>query len=147
MEKAFIISIVLLVLLMTNSRENTYSLHIKVENLQNSKGTVVLALYNKEGSIPDEKLKKYYKKEQVTIADKKAELTFSNLPRGLYAVTILHDENNNEKIDKKFMLPLPEEGIGFSNYNDFGLNKRPNFKNASFNLNKDTTIAVKVIYK
>lgn len=147
MEKAFIISVVLFVILMANSKTNTYSLSIKVENLHNSKGTAVFALYNKEGSIPDEKLKKYYKKEQVTIVDKKAEFIFSNLPNGLYAVTILHDENNNEKIDKKFMLPLPEEGIGFSNYNDFGLNKRPNFKNASFSLNKDTTIVVKVIYK
>lgn len=45
------------------------------------------------------------------------------------------------------MLPLPDEGVGFSNYGDFGLSNRPNFKNASFNLTKDTAIVVKVIYK
>ena len=81
------------------------------------------------------------------IENRNAKVVFNNLPEGSYAVTVLHDENNNGKIDKKFMLPLPKEGVGFSNYIDFGLSNRPNFKDASFNLNSDKTITVKVIYK
>jgi uncharacterized protein (DUF2141 family) len=38
-----------------------YSLTIEVENLRNSKGVLQVALYNKDGSIPDEQYKNYYK--------------------------------------------------------------------------------------
>ena len=89
----------------------------------------------------------YYKKKIASISNNKARVTFAGLPEGQYAATILHDENNNEKIDKKFMLPLPSEGVGFSNYDDFGLNNRPNFKKVSFNIVKDTSITIKAIYK
>lgn len=147
MEKALIIGLALFFTALTNTNTSSYALSVKVNGLKNSEGTVIFALYNKKGSIPDEKLKNFYKKESVSIVDEKSEVTFNNLPKGLYAVTILHDENKNEKIDKKFMLPLPDEGVGFSKYNDFGLTNRPNFKNASFNLNTDTTIVVKIIYK
>ncbi|WP_339629386.1 DUF2141 domain-containing protein [uncultured Maribacter sp.] len=129
-----------------NTQER-YSLTVTTENLKNSEGTLFFSLYNTEGSFPDEKLERYYKKKSVTIDDKSVKVTFNNLPKDNYAVTVLHDENNNGEIDKKFMLPLPKEGIGISNYDDFGLFNRPNFKDASFALNKGKTITVKVIYK
>jgi len=75
-----------------------------------------------------------------------ATFTFRNLPEGTYAANILHDENKNGKIDKKFMLPLPAEGIGFSNYESIGLSNRPKFSKASFGLNKNLTVNIKVIY-
>ena len=37
-----------------------YSLTIVVENLRNSKGVLQVALYNKDGSIPDEQYKNYF---------------------------------------------------------------------------------------
>lgn len=130
-----------------NAKSEVYNLTVNIENLKNTKGTLVFSLYNSEGSLPDEKFERYYKKKSVKIDDKSIKTTFNDLPKGNYAVTVLHDENNNGKIDKKFMLPLPKEGIGFSNYDDFGLSNRPNFKGASFDLQKDKSITVKVIYK
>jgi len=147
MEKIFILNIVLFVSTLTNISTDTYSLTVKANSLENSEGSVIFALYNKDGSIPDEKFRDYYIKEVVKIESRNAEFTFNNLPVGRYAIAILHDENNNGKLDKKFMFLLPNEGIGFSNYDDFGLTNRPNFKKASFNVNKDTVIAVKIIYK
>ena len=82
--------------------------------------------------------------EKVNINNGNAEYTFSNLPKGNYSVNILHDENNNGKIDKGLL--LPKEGIGFSNYSSIGLTNRPNFKKASFELTQNKTIKVKVIY-
>lgn len=122
------------------------NLHIavKVEKLQNSKGVVQFALYNKDGSIPDEDYRNYYRLEKAKIGNGKAEITFKNLPKGKYAVNILHDENNNGKIDKGLL--LPKEGIGFSNYQSIGLKNRPNFSKASFELNTDKTISVRIIY-
>jgi uncharacterized protein (DUF2141 family) len=124
-----------------------YSLTIKAEGFRKAEGEVLFALYNKDGSIPDEKYKNYFKKGISQIdKDGTATFTFKNLPKGNYAVNILHDENKNGKIDKKFMLPLPSEGIGFSNYKSIGLSNRPNFSKASFVVKNNMTIEINVIY-
>lgn len=134
----------IILLSFTAKEQNTFTLTVKVENLQNSKGEVQFTLYNTDGSIPDEYYKNYFKMDKSRIENGKAEITFSNLPKGTYAVSILHDENKNGKIDKGFI--LPKEGIGFSNYSSIGLTNRPDFKKASFELNQNKTIKVKVIY-
>lgn len=128
----------------SGNQEETFSLTVKVEKLQNSKGVVQFALYNKDGSIPDEDYKNYYRLEKAKIVNGKSDITFKNLPKGKYAVNILHDENNNSKIDKGLL--LPKEGIGFSNYQTIGLRNRPNFYKASFEINTDKTIYVTLIY-
>ena len=122
-----------------------YALTIKAKELRNSIGIVQFTLYNKVGSIPDEKYQAYYKQETATIIDGRSSVTFAGLPKGRYAVNALHDENKNGKIDKGLILPI--EGIGFSKYTSIGLTNRPNFAKASFMLNSDTTLVVKVIYK
>ena len=110
MKKFGIISSTLLVLFIFSSfsiePDPTFSLTIKVEQLRNSKGIVQFALYNKEGSIPDESFKKCYKILKAEIANGSSTITFHNIPTGKYAVNILHDENNNGKIEKGFILPL-----------------------------------------
>ncbi len=127
--------------------EETYSLTIKVEGLHNSNGEVLFALYHKDGSIPDEKYEKYFKKGISKINDQGiASFTFTNLPQGNYAASVLHDENKNGKIDKKFMLPIPKEGVGFSNYESIGLSNRPNFSKASFLVKSTMEKVVKMIY-
>ena len=126
------------------NRAETYSLTIKVNDLRNSEGIVQFALYNEEGSIPDEKYKKYYKKDIAAINGSTSSITFHDLPKGKYAVNILHDENKNGKIDKKFI--LPKEGLGFSNYTSIGFSNKPKFSKASFELDADVKKEVKVIY-
>lgn len=122
-----------------------YTLTINVEELHNSDGVVQFTLYNREGSIPDEKFKSFYKMEKAKISNGASTITFNDLPKGMYAINVLHDENENGKIDKKFILPT--EGIGFSNYSNIGLSNRPNFSKASFELDSDVTMSVKIIYK
>jgi len=122
-----------------------FTLTVKVENLRNSNGVVQFALYNKDRTIPDEYFKNCYKIKKGKIIDGKSESTFTNLSEGKYAVNILHDENNNSRIDKS--LVMPREGIGFSNYTAISLTNRPSFVKASFRLTTDSTIIVKAIYK
>ena len=95
----------------SNQAEKTFSLTVNVEKLRNYEGIVQFALYNKEGSIPDEDFKKCYKILKANIVNGSSTITFHGIPSGKYAVNILHDENNNGKIDKGFL--LPKEGIGF----------------------------------
>ncbi|MFN4763478.1 DUF2141 domain-containing protein [Gillisia sp. Q332] len=127
-------------------QENLYSVIINVENLRNSKGVVQYALYNRDGSIPDEKYERYYRKEIAEISNDRSTLTFNDLPEGKYAISILHDENENGKIDKKFLLPIPNEGVGISNYQSIGFSNRPNFSKASFPVDSNMTMDVKIIY-
>lgn len=122
----------------------TYSLTIEVKDLRNSTGAVQFALYNKDGTIPDEDYKQCCKILKGKIQKGTAKATFAGLPPGKYAVNILHDENENGEIDKGFILPI--EGIGFSNFQSIGFSNRPNFSKASFELKENKTINVKVIY-
>lgn len=125
-------------------KNSLYSLTIEVEELRNSTGLVQFTLYNKEGSLPDEKFKAYYRMGTSEINNHRATYTFYDLPKGVYAVNILHDENKNGKIDKGILLPI--EGVGFSNYNKIGLGNKPKFSKACFNLESNRTIKVKIIY-
>lgn len=128
----------------TQNDKTTYSLTIEVIGLRNSKGVVQYALYHKDGTIPDEHYKRYYKISTGTISNGTSSFTFTAIPAGKYAVNILHDENMNGKIDRGFILPI--EGLGFSNFQTIGLSNRPNFPKASFEVNGNKTVSVKVIY-
>jgi uncharacterized protein (DUF2141 family) len=139
---AFALSLTLYSFAKPNAK--TLSLTIEVKNLRSEKGVVQFALYNKDGSIPDEDYENYYKIVKGEIVNGSSTITFKNIPSGKYAVNILHDENKNGKIDKGFILPI--EGIGFSNFRSIGLTNRPNFSKASFELKENKTINVKVIY-
>lgn len=142
-----IICSVILFLLFTsfsNQADKTFSLTIKVEKLRNSEGIVQFALYNKDGSIPDENFKKCYKLLKANIVNSSSTITFQGIPAGKYAVNILHDENNNGIIDKGFI--LPKEGIGFSNFQTIGLSNKPSFQRASFDFNSDKIIKVTIVY-
>lgn len=122
----------------------TYSLTIEVNELRNIKGHVQFSLYNENGSIPDEYFKKYYKMKVGEINKNSSTITFDKIPAGKYAINILHDENKDGKIDKGWILPI--EGIGFSNIKSISLFNKPNFKKASFEVNTNKTIQVKIIY-
>jgi len=122
----------------------SFNLQVEANSLRNSKGVVTFYLYNKDNTIPDKNFQKFYKKQSSYIKNQKAVATFENLQEGNYAIVAFHDENNNGKVDKKFM--KPKEGIGFSNFSSISIFNKPNFKKASFFLNKDSKKSIKVIY-
>lgn len=140
----FVSSALLMVYSFSVNSNTNYTLKVKVHDLRNDKGVVQFALYNKNGTIPDEKYEKYYKMKTAKVENGAAYVIFTDLKPGVYAVNILHDENKDGKIDKGFILPI--EGIGFSNYESIGITNRPNFTKASFELKKDEVIDIKVIY-
>jgi uncharacterized protein (DUF2141 family) len=142
--KWFLVKVTLFISIVYPIVNEAHSLTIKVDKLQNSKGVVQFSIYNTENSIPDMNFEKYLKKGIAIIHDKSANFTFENLPSGKYAINILHDENNNGKIDKGFMFPI--EGVGFSNINKLGLLDKPNFIKSSFELKSDSTLTIKIIY-
>jgi len=145
MKSILLIIVLFLTVSFSSIHQNeTYSLTVTVTELRNSEGLVQFTLYNKDGSIPDEKFKNYYLQKSAVISNNSSTVTFENVPLGWYAVNILHDENENRKIDKGFV--MPKEGIGFSNYTSIGLTNRPKFEKAKFEVKSNTSKQVKVIY-
>jgi len=59
---------------------------------------------------------------------------FDGLPRGQYAVAVIHDENNNAKLDT--FAGIPREGFGFSRNPAIGFGP-PKFAAARFALESD----------
>ena len=68
---------------------------VNIENVMNDKGMLLASLHNSETFMKGEGLK------YVAVASKVGELalTFENVAPGEYAIMLLHDENNNQRMD------------------------------------------------
>lgn len=133
-----------ILILFKDQPPSEYSLKVEAHDLRNAKGVVRYILYDSEENFPDKDLKTYYKIGEAKILNHQSSFTFYHIPKGEYAIHILHDENQNGKTDMGLI--KPKEGIGFSNYNKIGLTNRPKFSRAKFMLNKSDTIYIKTIY-
>lgn len=106
------------------------SLSVEVTELRNQKGRVAVALFDSEDAFPEQR--RALRGRLAKIVDKKARVTFEGLEPGVYAVAVLHDENENDEMDFNFV-GMPLEGYGFSN-NVSGLFGPPSFEDASLRL-------------
>lgn len=72
-------------------------------------------------------------------------LRFTGIKPGRYAVVLLHDENNNGKMDKKLLF-LPKEGYGFSRDAPVHMGP-PKFDEAAFDVGNDAiSLTLKMRY-
>lgn len=90
------------------------TLTINTSNCNNDKGKAVLFLFRKDDKIPNNPFKTII----TEIKDKKAVFEIQSLAFDDYAIILLHDENNNGKIDHSF--GLPSEQLGYSNNWELG---------------------------
>jgi uncharacterized protein (DUF2141 family) len=110
--------------------ENKHLLHVKIQNVRQAKGDMLLAIYSKSEGFPSNHEKSQYKiLEKVT--GKNMEIAVE-LPAGEYAVALLHDLNQNGELDLN-LLGIPTEPFGFSN-NPKIMFGPPSFKEAAVKL-------------
>ena len=102
---------------------------VVVTNLRNSNGHVLISLFKEGVGYPGQP-EKAFRKSKVTITNNKAVLIFTDVPSGNYAIAILHDQNDDQKMNTNFF-GLPKEGYGFSN-NVMGTFGPPSYSKASF---------------
>jgi uncharacterized protein (DUF2141 family) len=105
-------------------------IHVKVLNIKNSTGTVACALFESEQGFPEEFLRKATNVMVIKIRKSQARCTFEEIPRGTYAIGVIHDENMNGLLDAN-AIGVPKEGYGFSNDAIASLGP-PSFAAASF---------------
>lgn len=120
-------------------------IRVDVTNLRNNNGHVLISVF-KEGSGYPDSPDKAIRKGRILIKDNKAWILFTGLPAGSYAIAILHDENDDQKMNKTG-LGLPKEGYGFSN-NVMGAFGPPSYSRASFrhSPNTLTKVSIKIKY-
>jgi uncharacterized protein (DUF2141 family) len=76
----------------------------------------------------------------------RARCVFNSVKPGVYAVAVLHDENNNDKMDKSFF-GSPKEGYGVSNDAKPGTFSGPKYRAATFRYDgKPKRITIKLRY-
>lgn len=106
------------------------TIEVCIDNIRSSDGTVGVALFNTKKGFPD-KSERAIKGKSVP-AGKQCIVLFKNVPYGTYAVSVLHDENGNGKMDKAF-LGIPKEGFGTSNNPKLKMGP-PSFSDSQFDL-------------
>ena len=85
-------------------------LKVVIQKLRTSRGVVRVTLFTKEGDY----MKNFSIAKTIPSGDGEISTYFENLAVGEFAITVMHDENNNGKLDSNFF-GIPKEGIGFSN--------------------------------
>jgi uncharacterized protein (DUF2141 family) len=121
-------------------------LTVQVVGAKNAKGKIGVALFQGPTGFP-ENASAALRQEQAGIDSRtmSAEVIFRDVPQGVYAVSVFHDENANGKLDKNF-LGIPMEGYGASN-NPGKKMRAPTFDEAKFSMNSpDQKIEIKLIY-
>lgn len=114
-----------------------------VSAFRNQKGALSCRLYATGAGFPEKG--PVVSEQRVDIAGKSTSCAFKDLPPGRYAVSVMHDENGNRKLDTNF-LGIPTEGYGVSNNKTYAMSA-PKFDESTFAVGKDdVTISITLRY-
>jgi len=121
-------------------------LTIEFDNIRNNEGVLSVTVYENDENWLDEEgdyLEYIFPKEKMSSDS----LTISiELEKpGKYAIAVLDDEDEDEKMRHNF-IGYPREGFGFSNNIHVWLS-RPKFDECLLDIKSDTTIRISMQYK
>ncbi|MEZ4384179.1 MAG: DUF2141 domain-containing protein [Nannocystaceae bacterium] len=117
---------------------------VRMSGFRSDEGKVMVALFRGSDGFPSSP-DKAYRSAITKIRGGRASVDFIDLPPGEYAISVIHDENNNDTLDTNF-LGIPKEGIGTSN-NAKARFGPPKFRDAKFSVGAgDVTQRIKIVY-
>ena len=119
------------------SAQNVF-LTVNVSGFKTNDGKLKVGLYNNEGTF----LKETYLSLDSKISDLKATVFFKDLPKGEYAISLYHDENNSGVLEKG-MFGIPKEPFACSN-NAKGKMGPPKYIDAKFTLDSNKEIVIEL---
>ena len=91
---------------------NAGELTVTITDIRESQGSLMVSLVNSDAGWNNQA--KPVAAQKVAATKGEMTLRFGDLPAGQYAVQVMHDQNDNGKLDANF-LGIPSEGYGFSN--------------------------------
>ena len=105
------------------------TLKLEISGLRNNKGFVLIAIFNSELGFPD---KKELAVKKIRIPAQAGIISYdvNDLVPGTYALALIHDENDNQRLDTG-LFGFPKEGFCFSK-GAMGTFGPPSFQAASF---------------
>jgi len=113
-----------------NPNTTNQDIKIVIQGVRSGKGKIVLAVFKDQEGF---KNKKPIKRLVLNKSEFEGNEIILSLDTGIYGISVLDDENDNDKMDYNF-LGIPKEGFGFSNYYHEGLSK-PHFDKFKFEIN------------
>jgi uncharacterized protein (DUF2141 family) len=131
---------------LTGQTKDTGTLTVRVTGARNTKGKIWVTLFRDAQGFPDDPSKAIRQQSvEIDPSGMSAQVTFRDVPQGTFAVSVLHDENGNGKMDKNFV-GMPKEGYGASN-NPRKKSRPPSFDEAKFSFNaSEQPIEIGLIY-
>ena len=118
---------------------------VQVDGFRNTNGYARITLYKQSKGFPSEH-KFGLKSKSVKPATTTVTFEFDSLDFDDYALSVLHDENGNGRMDTNF-IGIPKEGYGVSN-NINPRTRAPKFEEAMFSLSKNIKILkIDIIYR
>lgn len=136
--KTIIFSTVLsaLILIVSATLLAQTKLEVTVKNIKEITGTVRIGLFTSEKDF----LKTAQEGKIIKATAEEVTVVFENLTPGDYAISAIHDKNENGELDSNFM-GIPNEPYGFSN-NVMGTFGPPSFEKAKFSLPATKTTVI-----
>jgi uncharacterized protein (DUF2141 family) len=120
------------------------TLEIHVTGFRNNEGKAGGAVFGSPAGWPDDRSRAVVQ-GGFAIAGRQATETFQ-VPPGRYGIVVIHDENENQKLDRNFF-GIPKEGFGFSN-NPRIFFSAPSWQAASTTITCPVTrVEIRLIYK
>lgn len=106
------------------------NIEVTVRNIDEAKGSIRVGLFTNEDNF----LKKAIEGKVVKASGTEVKVVFENLKAGEYAVSVIHDENENGELDTNG-IGMPKEGFAFGN-NAMGMFGPPSFEKAKVVVDK-----------
>ena len=123
-------------------------LNIHIKGIENYLGELGVAVFEKKKGYPIH-IEHCYEAQWVALTEgtKELDFVFDTLSPGVYAVSVIHDENGNRTLERSGM-GAPREGVGFSNDQKFSF-YMPRFDKSKFPLALGDTkeIIIEMNYK
>ena len=130
-----LIQIVCGIFLFAEETAEEKKLTVQITNVTSEEGQIILAIYNSS-----ENYDKRIAFQEVKLKPEIDTVIFeTNVPDGEYLVMLVHDINNNGKLDTSF-IGMPKEPVGLSNYDGKGIPGK--FKKHKFPVNENTEIII-----
>jgi uncharacterized protein (DUF2141 family) len=121
------------------------SVRIVVTGMKSADGEVRCSLFREAAGFP-RKPEGAALRVTAPIRSGSAVCLFEEVPSGPAAVSVIHDANNNKKLDLKFGI-IPREGLGWSNNPEVRLSP-PSFEAARFQVgNSPVSMTVKLLHR
>jgi uncharacterized protein (DUF2141 family) len=120
------------------------TLVVNVGTFRDTEGILGCRLYSSPAGFPESSVGTV--ERRVRIRGSTATCTFENVSPGVHAVSVMHDANDNRKLDKNF-LGIPTEGYGVSNNHTHAMSP-PSWEESRFTVEpgKNLGIAIALRY-